>query len=103
MIIAAQIISRIGTFWSVQPCIKILSVLGNNTTRLVQDFPLCQAFLNGNHIAQTIVHAEFHTAPGIIASTNEAFGAAGWLALLLHAVGVEIYVSDRLLSCPSRR
>jgi hypothetical protein len=93
MIIAAQIISSIGSFWSVQPCVKILSVLDNNTTRLGEDFPLCQAFLDGNLDAQTIVHAEFATAPGIIASTNESFGAAGWLALLLHAIGVEIYVS----------
>ncbi len=32
----------------------------------------------------------------ITAALNSNFGAAGWLAFALHAIGVEIYVS----SCP---
>ena len=39
------------------------------------------------------VKADFpNSKPGIAVSLGIAFGAAGWLALFLHMIGVEIYL-----------
>jgi len=93
MIITAQIMSKTGDYYSVQPCAKLLSIL-NNATELVERFPTCSALvLHSDTKAQAIVKADFADLPlGIMATLNESFGMAGWLALFLHAVGVEIYV-----------
>lgn len=94
MIIAAQIISSAGDFWSVQSCAKMLDVIGD-AQELVQQYPSCSSLLDGNNLkAVAAVHANFGgSVVELMSAMNMSFGMAGWLALGLHAIGVEVYVS----------
>jgi len=97
MIIAAQIVSAAGNFWSVQNCAKLLDVLGDATT-LVESYPSCASLINdGNLNAVAAVNANFGgSVVELMSAMNISFGMAGWLATGLHAIGVEVYVSQPL-------
>lgn len=94
MIIAAQSISSAGDFWSVQSCAKLLDVIGD-AQELVQQYPSCSGLVNGGNLeAVAAVNANFGgSAVESMSAMNMSFGMAGWLALALHAIGVEVYVS----------
>jgi hypothetical protein len=96
MIISAQIISATGDFWSVQNCAKLLDVIGDAQT-LVEQCPSCSSLVNdGNLKAVAAVNANFGGSTAeLMSAMNISFGMAGWLALSLHAIGVEVYVSLR--------
>ena len=96
MLLSAVIISQLDDVYSAQSCVKMLNVL-KNSTELTEQYPSCSALtVGGDMTAQAVVKAEFLSGGllGTMASLNESFGMAGWLALSLHAVGVEIYVSS---------
>lgn len=67
-----------------------------------QLYPGCAAFLNGtNPDAHVAVEVNVNGGPEqFAAGTNYVFAGSLWLALVLHAVGLEIYVST-ILTCPS--
>jgi hypothetical protein len=81
MIIAAQILSAVGSFYAIQNCSKLLDVIGS--------------LINENNLkAVSAVDANFGgSAVELMSAMNISFGMAGWLATGLHAVGVEVYVS----------
>jgi hypothetical protein len=61
----------------------------------IAEFPQCEAYFNGSSLHGVVaVEAAFsgNSVPGILAALNIPFGAAIWLALFIHAVGIEIYV-----------
>ena len=97
MIISAQIVSAAGDFWSVQNCAKLLDVIGD-AQQLVENYPSCASFIDsGNLQAATAVKADFGgSVEQLMSAMNITFGMAGWLALGLHAIGVEVYVSSYL-------
>lgn len=105
MIIAARILSSTEDgIWSAQKCTKLLDIV-QDAQQLVQDYPACASLVDsGDTGAVAAVRANFDgTAPQIAAALNESFGMAGWIALVLHAIGVEVYVrasAGRLSSCP---
>lgn len=94
MIIAAQIISAAGDFWSVQNCAKLLDVIGD-AKLLVEQYPSCVRLVEGGDLkAVAAVNANFGgTAVELMSAMNSTFGMAGWIATSLHAIGVEVYVS----------
>jgi hypothetical protein len=62
---------------------------------LVQ-YPQCSAFFNGSDPKmRVIVTSDFASNNPIELSASLAipFGSAGWLALLLHTIAIELYVS----------
>lgn len=70
----------------------------DNTNRTLELYPACAAYFSGeNPGQQTIVHANI-VSPTSAAEAGAAagmpFGMALWLALVLHAIGIEIYVSS---------
>ena len=68
------------------PCQKIDSMGG-----IASKYQDCRINPNG----RTIVYADFTNATGveqIAAAMDLVFGASAWLALWIHAVGVEIYI-----------
>lgn len=103
MIIAAQILSAAGDFWSVQKCTKLLDVIGDAQT-LVEQYPSCSSLVkDGNLKAVAAVNANFGgPAVELMSAMNISFGMAGWLATGLHAIGVEIYVSHHRLRLHTR-
>jgi hypothetical protein len=86
-----------GTYYSAQPCDKLYdiaaSIAANGTEMLLAEFPACSAFLDGDVTAHGIVHVDFNGTPAQkMAAINMTFGMAGWVALAIHAFGVEVYV-----------
>lgn len=92
--IGMLVISSIGGYYVAQPCDKIFDIVGNATKTLAK-YPECAAFLNGTAPdKQTAVLASMDEGRvEIAASLNMTFGMALWVALALHAICIEIYVS----------
>ncbi|KAK1233181.1 hypothetical protein PQX77_003717 [Marasmius sp. AFHP31] len=90
MIITAQIISAIGQYSTVWSCAEVLFTIDNNSTQLEELYPVClSGSLDAVHVA---VPAAWTVALNIGSSLRMSFGPALWIALFLHAVGVEIYI-----------
>ena len=94
MALGAMIVTSIGVEHTVWPCDKLASVAQNQTDLLIR-YPGCEPLATGTNPGQNVVvdammqgHGENFTAP-----LSLHFGAALWLALTLHAVGIEVYVS----------
>jgi len=90
LFITALIISKQDTYYEAIPC-RLVQFL-NSTGQFNDTFPPCST-----PDSWTAVRADLNdnTTPlGPAASLRAGFGMAGWLALFLHAIGVEIYVSS---------
>lgn len=95
MILAATIISISGGYYATMPCGKVDFILNDEKTT-VQRYPECAAYYDGSKPDQyAIVPANMSGLDGAQAGAALLLcaGASIWLALVLHAVGVEIYVS----------
>lgn len=80
--------------YTVRTCAQVAFALGQNET--LAAYPQCVGYFDGNEPTRPIIvtadfasdnSMEFSAALGI------PFGAAGWLALLLHTFAIETYVS----------
>ena len=97
LISSANIISAIGSYYIVWPCAKIaFTMRSENTTRNM--YPACASYFDGtNPEQQAIVHANFGSGHSteLGAAMNMCFGMSLWVALALHAIGIEFYVSSQ--------
>lgn len=94
MISAAKIITLWGPFYKAEKCDKVASFY-NSTETFHKAYPSCN--LSTDYVA---VKADMNAgnAGNAAAALDLSFGMAVWLALALHAIGVEIYVSDSPLA-----
>ena len=95
MIIAAQIVSKQNNHM-VQSCAKIDYIYDNSQADVLSLYPACSGFYDGtNPSAVVAAKSNFGSSDVVqlVAAMNMTFGGALWLALWLHAIGVEIYVS----------
>lgn len=86
LILSAIIVSSIGGFYIAMPC-KQLSYMGGDAS----NYPACAADSNG----YTAVEANFNDPQGVeevAAAMQMSFGMAGWIALMLHVIGIEVYL-----------
>ncbi|KAF2164775.1 hypothetical protein M409DRAFT_24680 [Zasmidium cellare ATCC 36951] len=86
MIIAVVTIGQIGSYYIAMPCRQIAGSGGN-----VEMYAACREDVDG----YAAVHANFLNPMGkeeVAAPFESSFGMALWLALMLHAVGVEVYL-----------
>lgn len=95
MITAAQIVSQIGGYYDARPCEQIEYILGSPEDS-INAFPDCIPYFNGSDPSkQVAVEANFNGNPvQLTVALGSNFGSAMWLAFAIHAIGVEIYVSD---------
>ncbi|KAL8869039.1 MAG: hypothetical protein Q9174_004573 [Haloplaca sp. 1 TL-2023] len=92
MIISALILSRMSYYDTTMTCGELLSILETDE-KLTSFYPLCGE-AGSTPDTRAIVQAKFGDQPEQIgASLRLSFGMAMWLALFLHAVGVEIYLN----------
>lgn len=94
MIISTLMISGKG-FYRAMPCKEIEFIYSDKKQQgLETDYPLCFAS-NGTTDGWVAVKAQFvgGNIPQIGTGLGITFGTAGWLALFMHAVGVEIYLA----------
>lgn len=91
MIIAAQIITALGSYYTTMTCGEIGYIQKDDMASFASAYPEC-ADADANH--HVVVHASFISGniAELGASLRMSFGMALWMALLLHAVGVEIYL-----------
>ena len=94
MIIAAQVITASGNYFTTRPCAQLAYI----SQGLARSYPSCASYFDGSdQNALAIVNANFGgTAAEIGVALGIPFGSALWLSLALHAIGVEIYVSETL-------
>ena len=91
MIISALIISSNGGYYRAMPCSEI-AFLQDSREAFEAKFPQCSA-VNGTTDDWIAVEASFgHGKAGVSTALGLNFGMSGWLALFIHAIGVEIYL-----------
>jgi hypothetical protein len=91
MILATAIISKMD-YHTVRPCAQLASISESNSKL----YPECVALSDGSDPqALAIVRANLQgNASEIGAALGMPFGMAVWLGLAIHAIGVEVYVSE---------
>jgi hypothetical protein len=94
---AASIANEKGYFAS-RPCAQIAYTyegFGKTEAITTYLYPDCQAFFNGSNPDQhVVVPLNLNGVPDQVgAALGESFSRAVWLALAIHAMAVEIYVS----------
>lgn len=80
--------------YTVRTCAQVVFALGHNET--LAAYPQCAEYFNGNAPnLPVIVTADFASdnSMELSAALGIPFGAAGWLALTLHTIAIETYVS----------
>ncbi|KAL8812880.1 MAG: hypothetical protein Q9200_000702 [Gallowayella weberi] len=93
MIISALIVSQSSRSYQVWPCEKLAYVFEDDDATFRDRYPAC-FITNGTTDGNVAVRAKFgEVGAEIGASLGFSFGTAGWLALFLHAVGVEMYLA----------
>jgi hypothetical protein len=92
MILSALITSGINSYYTTLSCAEI-AFLSNSSTPVAELYSTC-AHPNATINNLAVVHADFNSGrpEEIGASLGMSFGMAMWLALVLHLVGVEIYL-----------
>ena len=91
MIISALIISRIATYYSTMPCDEISFIYGNSTDPIMRFYPQCLTNMTVDGVV--VVHASFDRPEQVGAALDMSFGMAMWLSIIMHLVGVEIYLN----------
>jgi hypothetical protein len=93
MIIATMIVSK-GGYYQVWTCAKIEATLPK-PSMLLSMYPACAAYANGtnaNEVAVVKANLTGETGVNSGAGLGVSFGMALWLAVAIHAIGVEVYV-----------
>ncbi|KAF9880415.1 hypothetical protein CkaCkLH20_02369 [Colletotrichum karsti] len=94
-IISVTITSSMGTYFVARPCDQVAFMI-DDQNRTLQLYPECASFFSGENPAQqVVVHANLNgatSAAEAAAALGNSFGTALWIALTIHAVGVEIYL-----------
>lgn len=85
-----------------EPCAKLLYTFDNSTQGLLDAFPDCADYVSGQDLGRfALVRANMEGGPGGPASIGAAlsvgFGMSLFVALIVHAIGVEVYVSWSLV------
>lgn len=98
MFLAASIISSSGGYHAAMPCGKVDFILEDRST-MAQRYPGCAAYLDGSNPDQYAIVPANMSGPDAVqvaAALNLSAGGAFLVAIVLHAIGVEIYVSISL-------
>ena len=97
MIISATIMTQMASYYVARPCYQLAFMMGPR--RALRSYPDCQAYFNGTneqqHVAvQALMSGGAAQPSGVAAALGASFGSSLWLAFALHAIGIEIYVSN---------
>ena len=100
MIIAAQAVTADGNYFTAHPCAQLEWDNKGDVQKTLHYYPECESYFNGSNPNQHgIIHADFKGRyEEVGAALDVSFGMATWLALALHAIGVEIYVRTAFIS-----
>ncbi|KAL1648404.1 hypothetical protein SLS58_002157 [Diplodia intermedia] len=97
-ITTATVVSAGRNYFVARPCAQLLFTLAGSERRLLAAFPECAAYVSGGDAGRyALVRADMGAGgpagpAGVGAALGVGFGMALWLALVVHAVGVEVYL-----------
>ncbi|SPO01765.1 uncharacterized protein DNG_04438 [Cephalotrichum gorgonifer] len=95
MILTAMIISTQDGYYAARPCGQVDYIFKGNQSKTLASFPECGTYYSGQNLNQhTLIRADINNggAAGASAALGLSFGPAAWLALAIHAIGIEIYL-----------
>ncbi|KAM0818685.1 putative Microtubule associated protein [Seiridium cardinale] len=89
----ANIVSRIGGFFTAFPCSKIAWILGDQETTIAW-YPECSSYFSEGDETKyvAVLGSVWGNLAESAAAYDMSYGAAHWLALNLHVLGVELYL-----------
>ena len=89
---AASIISPLSGYFEVQTCGQVASIFGGMSSAIMaSNYSQCS---NSTLNLPVVVAANMHGSPEQVgASLGLSFGMALWMSILLHLIGVEIYLN----------
>jgi hypothetical protein len=88
---ARYVTSHIGSYYAIWRCDEILFVLKNMDA--VNDLPLECLVADDLASVHTVVRAAVkHPGLGFASSVRATFGMSLWLAIVIHTIGVELYI-----------
>ena len=100
-IISARVVSAMGGFHAARRC-DLLEYLVGDAERTLELYPACESYFSGANVNQyAVVDADLadpSSAAEAAVALEISFGMALWVALAIHAAGVEIYVRHSLCS-----
>ncbi|KAB5590034.1 hypothetical protein CTheo_6529 [Ceratobasidium theobromae] len=102
-LISAQVITAINSYYSLWKCVEVGYVL-KSAGALAQAYPQCgtPSALQDPHSARVAVHASWHEGKlGRGSAIRASFGMSLWVAMILHFVGIELYL--RMTMAESKR
>lgn len=94
MLISAQIVSNDGGYSEIQYCGQIDFALAKNNRTAAMFYPECGS-PDATKMTEVVVKADMKNALGshsFAAAFGVSFGVAMWVAIMLHLVGVELYL-----------
>ncbi|KAH8681384.1 hypothetical protein BX600DRAFT_543963 [Xylariales sp. PMI_506] len=94
LVIAAVIISVAGEYYMAQPCDKVAFMLETKNETLAA-YPACASFFSGQNPAQQVlVKANIGGSNSVetVTAFSIVSGMSLWVALAIHAIGIEIYL-----------
>ncbi|KAL1615749.1 hypothetical protein SLS56_011704 [Neofusicoccum ribis] len=96
LIITAVIVGTQKNYYTARPCYQLDYIFKTREATL-QHYPECIPFYNGTSPGQmVVVNAKMgSTAAEASAALGISFGMSMWLALALHAIGVELQLTPR--------
>ncbi|KAF2649820.1 hypothetical protein K491DRAFT_610042 [Lophiostoma macrostomum CBS 122681] len=95
MIISAIIVSSLGTYYTSRPCAQLAYIYSNSSTPTTDFYPICEAYFDGSNPTQEAVvkaNMDGEDPNQIGVALGMSFGMACWVALAIHAIGVEVYL-----------
>lgn len=94
MISTAPITTALESYYTAMPCGKIAFIQQNSTELMDMYYPECNMpGVTADDLAVVQVKFPFGRAEQVGAGLGIGFGMAIWMALLLHTVGVEVYLA----------
>lgn len=93
MVIASQIMSTTGGFYQTQSCGQIAFMNEESLVAITERYPACLGGTNTTKIAVLANYGADGQIENVAAALTSAAGMGLWFSLLLHMVGVEIYLA----------
>ncbi|KAJ1303559.1 hypothetical protein OPQ81_011743 [Rhizoctonia solani] len=90
--IAMILISVRGTYYSVMSCDEVSNSL-NNADQFAREYPQCQPDWAGKPVEYVAIRAGLEDGLPAAAGIRSIFGMAAWVALWVHLIGTEYYIS----------
>ncbi|KAG8761310.1 hypothetical protein FRC11_014118 [Ceratobasidium sp. 423] len=93
MPISMILIGARGGYYTAFSCDEVSSSL-NNTDQFIREYPQCQPNWPGKPVEYVSIRAGLEDGLPVAAGTRATFGMTVWVAIWIHLIGTEYYISQ---------